>query len=264
MPIQKRLSAILALTFAAINIVRLALPPACQAQAKTGGQMMSDYDAENKIEFLDERQSSGETGKQNTLSSGRGSGETDNAKTIRELLGPDLKSISITWVDPTFETHALFLLARQAISDALQKSPRRLYGYTAWANLVKPQFIGKLHYDKGKVGVFQLAYGYICFQDESGKFWWTRFTTPSDLNLTQVEGELCVQSGHGYSIKTKDGREIWLKMVEDKVLVRDLQALTGKVVSAKGELRKVPANVTTSIPANAFYLDNGFTIALKH
>jgi hypothetical protein len=127
---------------------------------------------------------------------------------------------------------------------------------------VLPRFIAQPHFADGKSGWLELANGYICLQDKQGTFWWTRFAYPGDLNLDEVRGEL--QFNSGYVIHRSDGKDIWLRMVEDKILVRRLQGLTGQSVIAKGQLRKIPRNVNTSIPTGAAYLDNGFTIEAAH
>jgi len=182
-----------------------------------------------------------------------------NTQTIRALLGPTLKSISVLKVG-NFETHDRFSLAQQAIADALQKSPKTLYRYEPWANAVKPDFIARLNYADGKTGELAMTYGYLCFQDKSGTHWWTRFTMPQELNLTQVKGLLGFESPHGYYIERPDDHRIWLQVAEAKGLVHDLQELTGKSVVAEGELRTVPKNVTMNIPSGADYLLYGFTV----
>jgi hypothetical protein len=182
-----------------------------------------------------------------------------NTKTIRALLSPALKSISILEVGQ-FETHERFSLAHEAIADALQKSPKTLYRYEPWANAVKPEFVARLNYSDGKCGQFSMAYGYVCFQDESGLHWWTRFTVPNELNLTQVKGSLGFEPGHGYYVARPDGHRVWLQVTEAKVLVHDLQTLMGKSVIAEGEVRTVPMNVTMAIPSGSDYLLYGFSI----
>jgi hypothetical protein len=53
-----------------------------------------------------------------------------------------------------------------------------------------------------------------------------------------------------------------LRAAEDKVLVRQLEGLSGKEVIAKGELAQMPANVRASVPPLGLYLRRGF--AIKH
>jgi hypothetical protein len=183
-----------------------------------------------------------------------------NTKTIREFLGPELKSIDILQVT-NFETHDLFYVARQAVSNALQKSPKTVFRYEPWANAVNPDYVGRLNYSDGKTGEILATDGYICFQDHEGKHWWARFTSPEDLNLRTIHGVVGFESGRGYFIDEKSDHRIWLQMTENKLLVRDLQGLMNKSATVTGELRRVPKNVTTSIPAGADYFVYGFTIA---
>jgi hypothetical protein len=149
------------------------------------------FDAINKVQFTNEL----ETGKSIKLPINRlcdtrdeeGGVSVENKKTIRELLGPDLKSIAVVHATQ-FETRALFNTAQQAVAEVLQKSPRTLYRYSPWANAVTPDFICRLNWADGKTGELAMTYGYVCFQDHSGKHWWTRFTMPSELNPTTEKG----------------------------------------------------------------------------
>lgn len=219
----------------------------------------------------------------NSLSSttdSEGGKSTDNLRTIREILGPNLESIDIIYVT-SFETRALFQLAQSAVSDALQKSPRTLYRYSPWANAVAPDFVCKLHWKDGKTGELAMTYGYICFQDHDGTHWWSRFTMPSELNLASVRGTLGFQPGRGYYIdghvmppmgrpiapeanggKVPPSHHIWLQVGEDKVLVQALEKLVNKPVSAVGELKKQSQHVTGSVPSGENYLAQGFKLAV--
>jgi hypothetical protein len=154
-----------------------------QTKASPGKVMQNNSPPLNKVEFIDKLKSTPPEPLNGLCSNAKsGSGEVkQNAGTIREFLGPNLKRITVLWAEPV-ETHALFFLAQQAISEALEKSPKNLYSYQPWANKVSPQFIARLEYANDKSGDLQLANGYVCFEDESGTHWWTRFTIPSDLN----------------------------------------------------------------------------------
>jgi hypothetical protein len=190
----------------------------------------------------------------------KGGESAANTKTIRQILGPDLQSITVIYVAPV-ETCERFSLARDAFSDALQKSPTTIYRYEPWANAVHPEFIGRINYSDGKTGDLALSYGYLCFQDHQGKHWWARFTMPSDLNLEKIDGVLGFEAGNGYFLEKAGGHRIWLRPSENKLLVRQLQELLNKPVVVTGELRRIPKNVVTSIPSGADYFAYGFTIA---
>jgi hypothetical protein len=159
-----------------------------------------------------------------------------------------------------FETLTRFYIATEAIANILQKSPKILFRHEPWANSVNPDYVGRLNFADGKSGEILATDSYICFQDHDGKRWWARFASPEDLNLITIQGTLKFESGHGAFIEEKSGHRIWLQTTENKVLVRELQALLNSTVIVTGELRKVPFNVTMSIPAGANYFSYGFTI----
>lgn len=180
-----------------------------------------------------------------------------NKGTIKEFLGPDLQSISVNWVAP-FETQLRFQLAVSEISDALLKSPKRLYSYEPWDNSVKPDFLGTLNFKNGKTGKIYLSAGYLCVA-VGGKFQWMRFTDSSDLNLVEDSGVLRFVAGNGYFIENGQSR-IYLQVAEQKPLIRQLESLLGKRVRVQGELRKVPSNVGMIFPKLANYFRYGFTL----
>jgi hypothetical protein len=82
----------------------------------------------------------------------------------------------------------------------------------------------------------------------------------------EVRGTLHFESGRGYFIsvkpadKTEQEMRVWLRAAEDKVLVRKLQGLDGKEVTAKGKLAQMPENVGASVPPLGIYLRHGFNI----
>ncbi len=82
----------------------------------------------------------------------------------------------------------------------------------------------------------------------------------------EVRGTLHFESGRGYFISVKPadnaGRQmrVWLRAAEDKVLVRKLQGLEGKEVTAKGKLEQMPEDVGASVPPLGIYLCLGFEI----
>ena len=82
----------------------------------------------------------------------------------------------------------------------------------------------------------------------------------------EVRGTLHFESGRGYFISVKPadkaGREmrVWLRVAEDKELVRKLQGLDGKEVTAKGKLEQMPEDVRASVPPLGIYLCHGFEI----
>ena len=240
---------------AALLLLLLTVPSA------RANKMQSAWDETLHLEFIDEISPGDSTPPPNRLcrkSDEHAGGSKSNTQTIRALLGPTLKSVSVLKVGQ-FDTYDRFSLAREAITDALQKSPKTLYSYEPWANAVKPEFIARLNYSDRKKGELEMTYGYLCFQDKSGKHWWTRFTMPQELNLTQVKGLLGFEAGHGYYIERSDSHRIWLRVAESKSMVHDLEALMGKSVVAEGELRTVPMNVTMNVPSGADYLLYGFT-----
>ena len=75
-----------------------------------------------------------------------------------------------------------------------------------------------------------------------------------------VRGTLNFESGRGYFISVKPADKVeqemrvWLRVSEDKVLVRQLQGLTGKEVIAKGKLGQMPEGVGASVPPLGMYL----------
>ena len=81
-----------------------------------------------------------------------------------------------------------------------------------------------------------------------------------------VRGTLHFESGRGYflSVRPVDeaGREtrVWLRVAEDKALVRELQGLEGKEVIATGDLAQMPPDVRASVPPMGMYLQHGFRI----
>jgi hypothetical protein len=233
--------------------------PVYPAFADQESAMPSIVDENTQVEFIDALKSMPPQQRRGLCGDAKylGGEAKGNAGTIKEALGAPLKHIEVLWTAP-FETRLRFQTAVDAIADALQTSPKQLYRYQPWANQVLPEFIARLQYADGKTGEFEMAYGYVCFQDAHGIHWWTRFTDPSDINLTQVRGKL--QFDKGYQVSTGGAGQIWLKTAEDKELLKKLQTLTGKNVIAKGQLRKVPKNVTTSMPRGASYLKDGFTI----
>lgn len=253
----QRASSLTVIIFCAFGI-NLCVVDSNQAKAV---EVKSEFDAVNQVEFVNELKKPAVRAHDDNLCGGAKSvgGEmTQNSKSLRECLGKDLKRITIEWVAPA-ETRDLFNLGVHCISDALQKSPKTLYGYQPWANKVAPEFVGHLHYASGKVGALEVAYGYIAFQDANGKYWWSRFTSPDDLNLTHIVGTLRFQAGC-YIIRCANGKVVWLQISENKILARQMENLAGKTVEAVGELRRMPENVTGSIPKGVMYLANGFTI----
>ncbi|HEY9756737.1 MAG TPA: hypothetical protein V6C97_16330 [Oculatellaceae cyanobacterium] len=192
-----------------------------------------------------------------TATASEGGVSISNQKTLREFLGPNLESIAIQRVT-NFETHDKFSLAKEAIEEALQKSPKTLYRYEPWANAVHADFVARLNYSRGRSGALKMTYGYICLQDENGKHWWARFTSLTDLNLTQKTGVLKFESPNGYSITDNNGHRIWLQMSEDKILVRRLDSLLSKQITVSGELMQRPERTHGNFPPGADYFANGF------
>jgi hypothetical protein len=82
----------------------------------------------------------------------------------------------------------------------------------------------------------------------------------------EVRGTLRFESGRGYFIavkpadKAEQEMRVWLRAAEDKVLVRQLEGLSGKEVTAKGKLAQMPATVRASVPPLGLYLRHGFAI----
>jgi RNA polymerase sigma factor (sigma-70 family) len=82
---------------------------------------------------------------------------------------------------------------------------------------------------------------------------------------TEFRGTLNFEMGRGYFITMKSRNpaepesRVWLRISEDKALVRHLQGLTGKEVIAKGNLRQMAADTHTSVPPLGMYLA-GFEI----
>ncbi len=89
--------------------------------------MQTVWDETLHLEFINEISPTGSTTQASSClcrpGDNRGGESKINTQTIRALLGPTLKSISLLEVGQ-FETHERFGLARDAISDALQKSPK--------------------------------------------------------------------------------------------------------------------------------------------
>jgi hypothetical protein len=82
----------------------------------------------------------------------------------------------------------------------------------------------------------------------------------------EVRGTLHFEAGRGYFISVKSGDKaepesrVWLRVAEDKALVRQLQGLAEKEVVAKGNLGQMPENVHASVPPLGIYLHLGFEI----
>jgi hypothetical protein len=76
----------------------------------------------------------------------------------------------------------------------------------------------------------------------------------------EVRGRLHFQEGQGYFISVKSrehpGGEnrVWLFISENKVLVRKLDGLVEKNVTANGELEQMPENVRAIVPPHGMYL----------
>ena len=175
------------IVFLAISYSFVQIVPPVEA---TPEKVMQDNSPPLQVKFVDNLKSTPPQSLNGLCRNAKSSGSGEvkqNGGTIREFLGPNLKNITVLWAEQV-ETHDLFPLAQRAISEALEKSPNRLYSYEPWANKVSPQFIARLEYANGKNGDLQLANGYACFEDQSGKHWWTRFTDPSDLNPKELKG----------------------------------------------------------------------------
>ncbi len=87
-------------------------------------------------------------------------------------------------------------------------------------------------------------------------------TLPSD-GSTRVSGVLGFEAGRGYFLAVEPSgnpygaARIWLKMSEDKILVRQLEGLKGQRVGAEGRLRRLPDDVLgAAIPAHAVVLED--------
>jgi hypothetical protein len=78
----------------------------------------------------------------------------------------------------------------------------------------------------------------------------------------EVRGTLQFQQGRGYFIGFKSEgasqreHRVWLRISEDKVLVRRLDGLMGKEVVAKGNLEQMPEDVQASVPPHGLYLQH--------
>src|ERR1700730_18804638 len=76
----------------------------------------------------------------------------------------------------------------------------------------------------------------------------------------EVHGRLHFQEGKGYfiSVKSKEHpgweNRVWLWVSENKVMVRQLQGLEERNVTAKGELEQMPDNIQASVPSRGMYL----------
>ena len=101
--------------------------------------------------------------------------------TIEDFLGPELQCVVITWCRDS-GTQDLASMAETMVRDALTRSPRVFYGHLPWANAVRADVVGFLEFSEGARGDIALTEGYLCVQDKDGHYWWTRYTSPSDLN----------------------------------------------------------------------------------
>jgi hypothetical protein len=78
----------------------------------------------------------------------------------------------------------------------------------------------------------------------------------------EVRGTLRFESGRGYYIAVKPAEKaqpdmrVWLRISEDKALVRKLQGLEGKKVIAKGKLAQLPEGHQTSVPPLGMYMSH--------
>jgi RNA polymerase sigma factor (sigma-70 family) len=82
-----------------------------------------------------------------------------------------------------------------------------------------------------------------------------------DSIQAEVRGTLHFEHGRGYFISVKshdkfaeDKIRVWLRITENKILVRKLQELAGKEVMAKGHLEQMPEDVRASVPPSGIYL----------
>lgn len=82
----------------------------------------------------------------------------------------------------------------------------------------------------------------------------------------EVEGVLNFEPGRGYFIATRTGgnhpteTRVWLWVSENKVVVRELEGLTGKEVVATGLLHQMPQDTRAVVPPMGLYLPEGFKI----
>jgi hypothetical protein len=85
----------------------------------------------------------------------------------------------------------------------------------------------------------------------------------SDEITAEVRGTLRFEEGRGYYVEAKAGDQatrVWLRISEDRDLVRRLEGLTGKRVVAKGPLGQMPEDVKGSVPPHGLYLASPFKI----
>lgn len=76
----------------------------------------------------------------------------------------------------------------------------------------------------------------------------------------EVRGTLNFRDGHGYFVEVSSSNflnektEVWLRVAEDKVLVRRLQSVLRKTVIVRGRLEQFPSNVTSGVPPGGIYM----------
>jgi hypothetical protein len=88
----------------------------------------------------------------------------------------------------------------------------------------------------------------------------------SDGITAEVRGTLRFEEGRGYFIEMKpvepggQAKRVWLRVSEDKVLVRRLEELKGKRVAAKGPLGQMPEDAKGAVPPHGLYLAAPFEV----
>lgn len=80
----------------------------------------------------------------------------------------------------------------------------------------------------------------------------------ADYVRAEIRGTLTFEAGRGYVVTVKTTR-VWLRISENKVLVRQLESLTNKTVTVRGALQQMDTTSRGSVPSGALYVDD-FTI----
>jgi hypothetical protein len=98
--------------------------------------------------------------------------EVRTDKTIAELLGPEAQSIKVLYYDK--KRWDKFEEVKSVLNTLLAAKPKTIFSYEPWAQSVRPSIVATIEY-KEKKGALQIGSSgtFLCFQDQTGAYWWT-------------------------------------------------------------------------------------------
>jgi hypothetical protein len=95
--------------------------------------------------------------------------------TISQVLGPNVKGITIVWFRQELwrdETVQLYL------DRILNGSSEGIFAHPAWSELPVREILASIEFQDGRRRRLELSNGYAHFEDESGCQWWARYLGP--------------------------------------------------------------------------------------